>query len=195
MMMGLAQPLLYYTAESYLDLERQSPTRHEFLDGLVYAMAGESPNHSRICVNLAGEIRAALKGRHCEAFSPNMKVRTGPGDLYAYPDLSVVCGPVHYHDRRRDVLLNPVVLFEVLSPSAAAYDEGEKFLRYQTINTLRAYVMVSQTDFNVRLYERQDDGLWHDTVISGRDGVLTLTVLECSVPLAEIYDRVDFAAE
>jgi Uma2 family endonuclease len=190
--MGLAQPLPHYTEDEYLQMERQAASRHEFLDGLVYAMAGESPNHSRICISLTTEVGISLKGRNCEAFSPNMKVRTGQGGLYSYPDLSVVCGEARFHDRYGDVLLNPVVIFEVLSPSAAAYDEGEKFLRYQTIDSLRAYVLVSQTSPLIRLYERDDNGNWRETIISGLDGVLRLVVMDCAIPLAEIYARVQF---
>ena len=192
--MGLAQPLPHYDEDEYLQMERQAASRHEFLDGLVYAMAGESPNHSRICVNLTREVSTALKRRNCEAFSPNMKVRTGQGGLYSYPDLSVVCGESRFHDLYRDVLLNPIVIFEVLSPSTAAYDEGEKFLRYQTIDSLRAYVLVSQTLAFIRLYERDNDGNWRETTIRGLDGVLHLEVLDCAIPLAEIYDRIEFDA-
>ena len=190
--MGLAQPLPHYNEDEYLQMERQAASRHEFLDGLVYAMAGESPNHSRICVNLSAEVRAAFKGRNCEGFSPNMKVRTGQGGLYSYPDLSVVCGEARFHDRYRDVLLNPIAIFEVLSPSTATYDENEKFQRYQTIESLKIYVLISQIAPAVRLFERQDDGDWRETAIIGLESVLPLAALDCAIPLTEIYDRVEF---
>src|SRR4029077_18733717 len=131
--------------EQYLELERTSEMRHEFLDGLVYAMAGESPDHSTICFNLASITGSQIKERPCRGFSPNMKVRGGIGGLNAYPDLMIVCGEARFHDDRGDVLLNPTVIFEVLSPATEKYDRGEEFLRYRTqIESLQDCVLVSQ---------------------------------------------------
>src|SRR6266480_8138424 len=143
--MALPQQFLpTISAEQYLEIERFSETRHEFLDGVVYAMAGESPDHSTICFNLASIIGSQIRDKPCRGFSPNMKVRTGIGGLYAYPDLMIVCGKAMFHDEHGDVLLNPTVIFEVLSPSTEKYDRGEKFRRYQQIESLQDYVMVSQ---------------------------------------------------
>src|ERR687893_537969 len=103
-----------FTQEEYLTLERSSDIRHEYLDGFVYAMAGESPTHSTICFNLAVTIGLQLRGTPCRGFSPNMKVRAGDRGLYAYPDLAVVCGEPVLHEEHGDVLLNPAVIFEVL---------------------------------------------------------------------------------
>ena len=121
-----------------------------------------------------------------------MKVRTGQGGLYSYPDLSVVCGESRFHDRYRDVLLNPIAIFEVLSPSTATYDENEKFQRYQTIESLRIYILISQTTPAIRLFERQEGVNWRETAIIGLESVLPLAALDCAIPLAEIYDRVEF---
>ncbi len=134
--MGLAElkAKTLSTPEDYLTFERESDTRHEFLDGEIYAMAGESLPHSRICVNLSGEVRQQLKGKRCEALSSNMKVRTSSASLFAYPDLTIVCGEPLFHDRKKDVLTNPKVIFEVLSPSTAEYDRTMKFQRYRMGN-------------------------------------------------------------
>src|SRR5712692_5958073 len=150
-----------FTAEEYLALERPSEIRHEYLDGTVYAMAGESPEHSLICFNLGGIMHAQLKGKPCRGFSPNMKVRTDRSGLFAYPDLMVVCGQPLYHDGHRDVLVNPTVIFEVLSRSTAGYDRGEKSLRYRThIVSLKDFVLLSQDKPHVEYYARQQDGTW-----------------------------------
>lgn len=187
--MALPQQFLpSITAEQYLEIERASEIRHEFLDGLVYAMAGESPDHSRICFNLAAAIGAQLRNKPCEGFSPNMKVRAGLGGLYAYPDLMIVCGGAKFHDEHGDVLLNPIVVFEVLSPSTEKYDRGEKFRRYTThIDSLQDYVLVSQDQQRIEHYHRQPDGSWSPMEISGTDGLLLLSSIECQVPLAEVY--------
>lgn len=176
------------SAEQYLRMERTSEIRHEFIDGLVYAMAGESPDHSTICFNLATVIGSQIRGKSCRGFSPNMKVRTGLGDLYAYPDLMIVCGEPKFHDKHGDVLLNPTVIFEVLSPSTEKYDRGEKFRRYRTqIESLQDYVIVSQDKPRIEHHQRQTDGTWLASELNGLDGVLKISSMDCHVPLSEVY--------
>jgi Uma2 family endonuclease len=176
------------SAEQYLDLERLSEMRHEYLDGLMYAMAGESPDYSTICFNLAYTVGSQIKDKPCRGFSPNMKVRTGVGDLYAYPDLMIVCGDARFHDEHGDVLLNPTVIFEVLSPSTEKYDRGEKSLRYRTqIESLQDYVLVSQDKAHAEHYHREADGTWGISELNGLESALTLRSIDCDIPLAEIY--------
>jgi Uma2 family endonuclease len=183
-----------FTQEEYLTLERSSEIRHEYLDGFVYAMAGESPTHSTICFNLAVTVGLQLRGGPCRGFSPNMKVRTGEASLYAYPDLAVVCGEPAFHDKHGDVLTNPTVIFEVLSPSTEAYDRGEKFARYRTIETLRDYVLLAQDGPRVEHFSRQPDGTWTRFELSGAGEALALNSIECRIALADVYERVEFRA-
>lgn len=187
--MALPQQFLpAITAEQYLVLERASEIRHEFLDGLMYAMSGESRDHSRICFNLAVTIGTQIRGSHCDGFSPNMKVRAGLGGLYAYPDLMIVCGEPKFHDEQSDVLLNPTVIFEVLSPSTEKYDRGEKFLRYRTqIESLQDYVLVSQDAAHVEHHHRQSDGAWTQMEVDGLESELVLSSIDCRLPLSEKY--------
>jgi Uma2 family endonuclease len=193
--MSLQRVLAVFTSEEYLALERLSEIRHEFLDGTVYAMAGESPTHSAICFNLAGALHPQLRDTNCRGFSPNMKVRAGESGLYAYPDLAVACGETFFHDRHGDVLLNPVVVFEVLSRSTQTYDRGEKFERYKSIETLRDYVLVSQDLALLEHFSRQPDGTWARAELMGTDAALTLDSINCHVRLADVYDRIDFATD
>ncbi len=145
----------------YLRVERTNEVRHEYLNGLVYMMAGESPDHSRICFNLASIVGGQIAGGPCEGFSPNMKVRTGEGNLYAYPDLIIAWGKSEFHDEHGDVLLNPTAIFEVLSPSTERYDRGEKFMQYRKgIASLHDYVLVSQFDALVEHYSRKENDTW-----------------------------------
>lgn len=175
-------------AEQYLNFERGAEERHEFIDGVVYAMAGESPDHSTICFNLATSIGAQIRDKPCRGFSPNMKVRTGLGDLYAYPDLMIVCGEAQFHDQRGDVLLNPTVIFEVLSPSTEKYDRGEKFRRYRTqIDSLKDYVLVSQDRAHIEQYHREDDGSWSHVEMNAANDAFILHSIECTVEVGEIY--------
>jgi Uma2 family endonuclease len=122
--MSLPRAHTRYSTEEYLALERESEERHEYLDGQIYAMAGDSPEHGAICTNLIRIISTQLLGSPCQVFSKDMKVRSGAAPklgqtakgLYSYPDLLVVCGELKFHDEHRDVLLNPAVIIEVLSP-------------------------------------------------------------------------------
>jgi Uma2 family endonuclease len=193
--MSLPRTLSHFSPEEYLAFERGTDARHEYLDGHVYAMAGESIDHSRICVNVAGELRSRLKGKPCEVLSPNMKVVTSPSGLFSYPDVVVICGEPQFYDERRDILTNPTAVFEVLSPSTEAYDRGEKFLRYRTqIEALREYVLVSQHRPLVEHYVRQPDGSWSYSSASDLREAVDLPSIDCRLPLSEIYDRIVFPA-
>ena len=195
------QPALF-TVEEYLTFERASEERHEYLNGVIYAMAGESPNHGRLCVNLTTTLARQLRGSPCEAFVNNTKVRCGPyrphtlKGFYAYPDLVVVCGPAQYHDQRQDVLLNPTVLIEVLSPSTATWDRSEKLQRYRRwLPTLTDYVLVAQDAPIVEHYHRLAPGRWTFDTLEGLEAVLDLESIGWTVPLHEVYERVEFAPE
>lgn len=191
--MGLAQQKTLFTPEEYLELERKAATRHEFIDGIIYAMSGESLSHSQICINLAGEVRTALKGRTCQALSPNMKVRAAGKGMYAYPDLTVVCGEPLFHDEQRDVLLNPKVIIEVLSPSTQRYDQTKKFFRYRKeLPSLTDYVLIYQDAPFIEHHEKQSDGRWTHNAADGIDDVLRIVSIEIELKLREIYDRVEF---
>src|SRR6266581_5447191 len=193
-----------FTIDEYLALERSEEERHEYLDGGVYAMAGESPDHGRICMNLAASLSTQLHGTPCEAFSKGTKVRCGPlprpggsrEGLFAYPDLVVVCGALQFHDQARDVLLNPTVIVEVLSPSTEAFDRGEKFRRYRAwLPTLTDYVLVAQDRPVIDHYHREDDALWTLRTLRTLEGLeaqLHLETIGCTVPLADVYERIVF---
>jgi Uma2 family endonuclease len=151
--MGLAklQSEGKHSFEEYLEIERQAEERNEFIDGEIYAMAGESIEHSIVNANLFAEVVFRLKGKNCRAFSPNMKVQSGhyfnqkktSKGLSSYPDLVVVCGEPEFIDDKKDVLTNPKVIFEVISPSTEAFERGEKFSRYRAWNpTLTDYILV-----------------------------------------------------
>ena len=200
--MGLPQSAYAYSFDEYLALEREGEERHEFVDGSIYAMAGESLEHSTINANLTGILYGQLKGKPCRTLSPNMKVLSGEyrrgqtRGLFSYPDVTVVCGEPKFLDERRDVLLNPTLIIEVLSPSTEAFDRGEKFRRYrQHLDSLQAFVLVSSHMPLVELYQRQSDGFWLYSATSEREDSLPLASISCHLPLAELYERVEFASD
>ncbi len=183
------------SVEEYLAFERDSDIRHEFFDGEIFAMAGESLSHSRVCVNLARETGNKLKGKTCEPLSPNMKVRTSTASLFAYPDLTIVCGEPKFHDSKKDVLINPRVIFEVLSPSTETYDRTLKFQKYRLGNeTLTDYVLVSQDKPFVEHFQKQADGQWLYRSLSDLSDNLNIADIDCELSLTEIYERVEFLA-
>ncbi len=193
--MALAQRHPIFSVEDYLDFERVQSERHEFLDGNVYAMAGESPRHSTICYNLYGITQNQLRGKRCRGYSPNMKVATNEKGLFSYPDLAIVCGEPKYHDKKSDVLINPTVIFEVLSPSTEHYDRGEKFLRYVNgIESLTDYILISQNKPAIEHFQKQSNGEWEKTEIEGIDSILRVASIECEISLSELYDLVEFSA-
>jgi Uma2 family endonuclease len=201
--MSVAQSEPRYTIKEYLALERDSEERHEYLDGYIYAMAGESPEHADICTNLVGAVSRQLRGTPCRVRSKDTKVLSGPPvrdhratkGLFSYPDIVVICGEPRYHDQSRDVVLNPSVIVEVLSRSTEAFDRGQKFLRYQNWNpTLTDYLLVSQFDPIVEQYVRTPDGRWTYQVFQGVEQTVQIESIACMLRLAEVYDRIIFPA-
>lgn len=193
--------LRLYTAEEYLAMERASEEKHEYLDGVIYDMAGETTSHGRISVNLIVEFGAQLKGTQCELFAKDTKVRSGPDpqpiwppkDLFSYPDIVVLCGKGEYHDHYQDVLLNPKVIIEVLSAGTAKYDLTEKFRRYRAyLPSLTDYILVSQTTPAIDHFRKQADGDWLLSTLEGPDATLRIESIGCAVKLSEIYARVEF---
>lgn len=202
--MSLPESYVSYSVAEYLALERESEERHEYLDGQIYEMAGESPEHGTICVNIGGQLYNQLRGKPCQAFSKDMKVRSGPvpkrgyttKGLFSYPDLLVVCGGLKFHDTHRDVLLNPTVIIEVLSPTTEAFDRGEKWVRYQTwLPELTDYLPVSQSTPQIDHFHRQPSGEWIYSLVNNLEASLHLTSIDCTLQLTDIYDRVVFPIE
>lgn len=191
----------YYTVDQYLAIERAAEERHIFLNGEIYAMAGESNAHGIITVNLVVTIGAQLKGTSCQARTKDTKVRSGqipmPGQsskgLFSYPDILVICGEPEFHDAFQDVILNPRVIVEVLSPSTESFDRGEKFTNFQSYNpTLQEYVLVSQDRTQVEMFTRQKDGTWSYQRVTGLHATLAIPSIGCTLNLADVYDRVVF---
>jgi Uma2 family endonuclease len=187
------QPVTKLTEEEYLARERAAEYKSEYFDGEMFAMSGASMQHGRLERNLIAEITVALRGGPCEAFTSNLRVRVS-GRLYTYPDVSVVCGEPLLADKEHDVLLNPTAIFEILSPSTEKYDRGLKLQHYRTIATLQDYILVDQDQIRIEQYTRQDANVWTLRDYQRLEDELPLASIGISLPLARIYDRVEFAA-
>jgi Uma2 family endonuclease len=134
----------FITAAEYLEIERKAEIKSEYIAGRTYAMSGASRQHNLITANTLSEIHPQLRGRNCEAFVSDMRVKVSPTGMYTYPDDVAVCGEARFEDSHMDTLLNPTVIVEVLSGSTEAYDRGEKFAHYRRLESLREYVLVAQ---------------------------------------------------
>lgn len=199
--MGLAQLKVkpYYTVEQYLTWERQADERSEFIDGEIYAMAGESGAHADISTNLTMLMAQQLRGTDCRARIKDSKVRSGAlkehlgRGMISYPDMVVICGDVEYHDDQKDVILNPKVVLEVLSESTEEFDRGAKFMRYRNFNpTLIDYILISQTEPHVEHYIRLENGEWLLREYDGLDRSFQIDSINCNISLKDLYERVDF---
>ena len=187
-----AQPLSFYTPEQYLELEESAEFKSEYLSGQIYAMAGGGPEHSKIANNIGGEMRSLLKRGPCQVFNSDLRVTILPTGLKTYPDVTIICGEQQRHPLDKNSLINPTVLFEVLSPTTEAYDRGEKWAHYRHLDSLREYILVSQDKARVEQYVRQEDGSWKFTAADGREAALSLPSLGCALPLVEVYAGVTF---
>ena len=179
----------YITPQEYLALERKAAYKSEYLDGHIIAMSGASFKHSLIISNISGELHLQFKRRGCSVHTNDMRVRPNPRDSYFYPDVVVVCGEPQFEDEAFDTLLNPIVIVEVLSPSTAAYDRGEKFARYKQLDSLQEYLLVSQDNVHVE-YHRRRGAQWILSHYRTLEEVLPLPSIGCEVPLRDIYARV-----
>ena len=192
--MGLPQRIPVLSAAEYLRIERAAAYRSEFYRGEMFAMAGGSPKHSLIKMNLSGSLWNRLRCHPCTAYDSGLRIKC-PTGLYTYPDASVMCEELEFDDERKDTVLNPTLIVEVLSKTTEAYDRGKKFDHYRTIPSLREYVLVAQDEPMVQRFLRNDDGTWTLTAVSGLDQTLALKSIDVQLPLAEIFDRVDFTIE
>lgn len=191
--MALSQDVPFVSPEDYLSVERLAEARHEYIDGVVVAMGGGSRNHSRIKVNLTALVHGQMAGGRCEAFDSDLRVRVD-AKRYTYPDLVVACGERRFADSELDTLLNPTVIFEVLSPSTEAHDRGEKWARYRQMPSLRQYVLVSQDRPLVEVFTRAGD-VWLFDAVDGLDGTVELAAIDVTVALADVYARVEFGRD
>jgi len=189
-----SNPITKVTAEEYLALDRAAEFRSELLDGEMVAMSGGSLRHSALQIDLVVALEEMLRSTQCRAFSADLRVRVSPR-MYTYPDLTVVCGKPLLADEREDILLNPRVIFEVLSPSTEYYDRGVKFRRYREIESLTDYVLVDQDQPRIEQFTRGDAHTWtfHDYQTVGE--TLRIESIGISIPLARIYQRIEFPAE
>lgn len=186
------QPLSPLTAEEYLAIEEQADYKSEYYKGEMFAMAGATANHNLLAFQLAGLLGQQLRGKPCRGLTSDMRVHVPAANLYAYPDMTIVCGPLRIE---RDNLLNPTLIVEVLSPSTEGYDRGRKFDHYRAIESLAQYVTVAQDRMQVLVHSRTPDGHWLLTSATRREDTIDLASIGCRIPVGELYEAVQLEGE
>ncbi|HEY5838020.1 MAG TPA: Uma2 family endonuclease [Pyrinomonadaceae bacterium] len=182
----------YVTPEEYLRRERLAESRSEYLNGEIFAMTGASRQHNRITINISSSLNLQLKGRPCETYAVDMRVKVRASGLYTYPDVAVVCGDPQFEDEYVDTLLNPTLLVEVVSQSTERYDRIAKTSYYRTIDSLAEHLLVAQDEIRLEQYVKRPNGQWLLSEYRELDEVVELTAIGCELRLSDVYDRITF---
>lgn len=177
---------VHYTRAEYRAFERSSNSKHEYLDGVIYAMAGGTREHAAIAGNVITQLSIALRGRPCAVHSSDLRVRVVETGLETYPDVTVVCGKAQADPEDSHVIVNPVVVVEVTSSSTEEYDRGEKLAHYKRIPSLQEVVLVGNREKAVEVVRRGPDGSW-TTHEARAGGSVQLVSLGCELPVDEVY--------
>jgi Uma2 family endonuclease len=186
-------PRHYYSLGEYFALEQTSDARFEYWDGEIVCMSGGSRAHGIISTNVVLALGAGLRGGRCRAFTSDTAIWTPVLPPYRYPDASAACGELQYkHINGLDALVNPVVIIEVTSPSTIGRDEGEKFVAYQSIPTLREYLLVSQDEPRVTRYARREAGAWERRDVTDSEASIELESAGCALKMRDTYEGVTF---
>ena len=185
-------PQRQLTEQEYLEIERSLATKNEYFRGEMFAMTGASRKHNLISGNIFRRIHEQFDGRRCEVYTNDMRIKINSSGLYTYPDIVATCEDPKFEDAEVDTLINPQVIFEVLSPSTEKYDRSIKFSHYKRLKSLRAYIIVSQNQPFVERYLPQPDGQWLQWVSQELVDELVIDCIDCKLKLSDIYDRIEF---
>jgi Uma2 family endonuclease len=189
------QPKTFLTPQQYLEIERKADYKSEYFNGEMFAIAGAREAHNLLVANLVRELGEQFRMRPCRVYPGDVRVHVKSTGLYTYPDVTAVCGARNFIDDRTDTLLNPALSVEVLSPSTEACDRGRKFGQYQSIESLREYLLVASDRMHVDLYARQADGRWMLTSASLPEDSLTLESVGAKLLLSDLYEKVELSPE
>jgi Uma2 family endonuclease len=184
----------YYTPEEYLQLEEVADYKSEYIDGEIIPMAGGSTNHNRIALNLSAALNFAFKQQDYEVFMGDVRLWIPKRRIYTYPDVMIIAGEPEYFNNRQDTILNPQVIIEVLSKSTKGYDQQDKFEAYRSIDNIQEYLLIDQTQINVKHYSKTGKKRWMFYEYDQEDEAISLTTVEFQTSLLDLYNKVKFEA-
>ena len=188
--MTASTPIRTYTVEEYLTLEVDADTRSEFYRGAITGMAGGTPEHNEIASVANMLLRLGLKGQSFSVFVADQRLWIPTADMLTYPDIMVPPRPPMLKPGRKDTVVNPIFIAEVLSDSTEAYDRGEKFAAYRTIDTLQEYLLIDKYRTHVEQYVKQAEQQWLFTEYNGFDKTAALASVQVEISLTELYEAV-----
>ena len=183
----------YYTVEDYLLQEETAEEKSEYCNGEIFTMAGSTPNHNRICLNVSSELNFKLRKTAYQVYMADIKLWIPQRNNFKYPDVMIIEGNPQYYENRKDIILNPIVIIEVLSDSTKDCDRGDKFQQYRTLESLQHYILISQDDIHIEYFKKVAKYEWLLADINQLDSHLKLTQPDIILNVNDIYERVDFS--
>ncbi len=184
--------LKYKTIEEYLAFEDEADGKHEYYQGEIFNMAGGTIDHNRVVRNTLTAIDQFLKDKTCQVYPSDLKVYIEANSLYTYPDISIICDAPEFYAERKDTILNPAVIIEVLSPGTKDYDRGGKFVLYRQIPSLQEYVLISSMGYSCERFKRQANNQWILTEVKLPTEKIAVETIGFETMLTELYRNVNF---
>ncbi len=181
-----------YTPEEYLQLEEQAEYKSEYRDGEIIPMTGGTTNHNEICLNLAANLKFALKKQNYRVYIGDIRLWIPRYRQYTYPDVMLIKGEPIYADQGTTTVTNPILITEVLSQSTQNYDQGDKFTYYRSIPEMEEYILISQKRHHIMQYTKTEEGKWLLSEYETEDSAIKLASVDLELDLSEIYTGVDF---
>ncbi|MHC5598937.1 MAG: Uma2 family endonuclease [Nostoc sp.] len=182
----------YYSPEEYLELEEAADYKSEYIDGQIIPMAGGTVNHNRISVNLSAALNLAFRQQDYEVFMGDLRLWISQKRTYTYPDVMILAGEPEFFNNRKDIILNPQVIVEVLSKSTKGYDREDKFQAYRTISTFQEYLLIDQTRIHVDQFSKTGKKQWTLREYDEEDEAIALVTVPFEISLQDLYNKVKF---
>ena len=175
----------------FLEWERNQEYKHEYIGGEIFAMAGASINHNRILTNIIVSAGSYLKDQYCNIYPSDLRIAVKSKNSFFYPDATIICGELQFDDEGlKDTVKNPVVIFEILSPSTEDYDIGKKLFFYMQIDSLHQYIIIDSRSIHVRITTKMENGTWKFTELTEKNNAFFINSIQLELSLSEIYNGV-----
>ncbi len=190
--MAISVKTRLYTPEEYLEIDRKAEQKSEYHEGEIITMAGGSINHSEIIGNVNAYLKYAFKSKDYRVFSSDLKLWIARYNRYVYPDVMVIAGRPILHQEQKDIITNPIIIFEVLSPSTKNFDRSDKFQLYRSIPELQEYVIIHQDQYYIEQFTKNVEKKWIFAETESERAMLILSSINIEIPLTYIYELVEF---